>query len=94
MYLCLYNRYRSSYCSSGRRAETTSQTNYRTGGTKCHLEQTNDSMKQAIEKLEVEAVQQRSTNMTLQGHLDKLRATLTENVNTVPLPGEIRLWGH
>ena len=45
-------------------------------------------MKHAIEKLEVEAVQQRSTNMALQGHLDNLRTTLTENVNTVPLPGE------
>ena len=45
-------------------------------------------MKHAIEKLEVEAVQQRSTNMALQGHLDNLRTTLTENFNTVPLPGE------
>ena len=83
MYLCLYNRYRSSYCSSGRRAETTSKTNHRPGGTKCYLEQANDTMKHAIEKLEVEAVQQRSTNMALQGHLDNLRATVTKN--TAPL---------
>ena len=47
-----------------------------------------ESMKHAIEKLEVEAVQQRSTNMALQGRLDNLRTTLTENFNTVPLPGE------
>ena len=53
-----------------------------------------ESMKHAIEKLEVEAVQQRSTNMALQGHLDNLRTTLTENFNTVPLPGEKELWGH
>ena len=52
-----------------------------------------DSMKHAIEKLEVEAVQQRSTNMALQGHLDNLRTTFAENFNTVP-PGEKRLWGH
>ncbi|XP_078329675.1 high mobility group protein 20A-like [Crassostrea virginica] len=48
-------------------------------------------MKHAIEKLEVEAVQQRSTNMALQGHLDNLRTTLTENFNTVPLPGTSEL---
>lgn len=49
-----------------------------------------ESMKHAIEKLEIEAVQQRSTNMALQGHLDNLRTTLTDNFNSVPLPGE---WG-
>lgn len=47
-------------------------------------------MKHAIEKLEIEAVQQRSTNMALQGHLDNLRTTLTDNFNSVPLPGEWR----
>lgn len=49
-----------------------------------------ESMKHAIEKLEIEAVQQRSTNMALQGHLDNLRTTLTDNFNSVPLPGK---WG-
>lgn len=49
-----------------------------------------ESMKHAIEKLEIEAVQQRSTNMALQGHLDNLRTTLTDNFNSVPLPGEWR----
>ena len=39
IYLCLYNLYLSSYCSSGRRTETTPQANHRTGGTECHLEQ-------------------------------------------------------
>ncbi|XP_061191077.1 high mobility group protein 20A-like [Saccostrea echinata] len=46
-----------------------------------------ESMKHAIEKLEIEAVQQRSTNMALQGHLDTLRVTLTNSFSTVPLPG-------
>lgn len=49
-----------------------------------------ESMKHAIEKLEIEAVQQRSTNMALQGHLDNLRTTLTDNFNSVPIPGK---WG-
>lgn len=46
-----------------------------------------DNMKQAIEKLEVEAVTQRSNNLALQQHLDNLRATLTQNFVAVPLPG-------
>lgn len=46
-----------------------------------------DNMKQAIEKLEVEAVQQRNNNMALQQHLDALRSTLTTNFSTVVLPG-------
>lgn len=50
-----------------------------------------ESMKHAIEKLEIEAVQQRSTNMALQGHLDNLRTTLTDNFNSVPLPGTSEL---
>ena len=46
-----------------------------------------ENMKQAIEKLQVEAVQQRNNNMALQGHLDALRQTLTSNFSSVPLPG-------
>ena len=46
-----------------------------------------ENMKQAIEKLQIEAVQQRNNNMALQGHLDALRTTLTSNFSTVPLPG-------
>ncbi|XP_033725522.1 high mobility group protein 20A-like isoform X1 [Pecten maximus] len=46
-----------------------------------------DNMKQAIEKLEVESVQQRSSNMALQGHLDGLRASLTSHFSSTPLPG-------
>lgn len=46
-----------------------------------------ENMKQAIEKLEVEAVQQRSNNLALQHHLDALRSTLTANFAAVPLPG-------
>ena len=48
-----------------------------------------ENMKQAIEKLQVEAVQQRNNNMALQGHLDALRQTLTSNFSAVPLPGMI-----
>ena len=39
IHLCLYNLNLSSYRSSGRRTETTPQTNHRTGGTERHLEQ-------------------------------------------------------
>ena len=46
-----------------------------------------ENMKQAIEKLEVEAVRQRSNNMALQQHLDGLRTMLTTNFSSVPLPG-------
>ncbi|XP_052240582.1 high mobility group protein 20A-like isoform X1 [Dreissena polymorpha] len=46
-----------------------------------------DNMKQAIEKLQVEAIQQRNNNMALQGHLDALRQTLTANFGSIPLPG-------
>ncbi|XP_060557702.1 high mobility group protein 20A-like isoform X3 [Ruditapes philippinarum] len=46
-----------------------------------------ENMKQAIDKLQVEAIQQRNNNMALQGHLDALRQTLTANFNNIPLPG-------
>ncbi|XP_067652904.1 high mobility group protein 20A-like [Haliotis asinina] len=46
-----------------------------------------ENMKHAIEKLEIEAVQQRSTNMALQTHLDNLRTTLTTHFASVSLPG-------
>jgi len=50
-----------------------------------------ENMKHAIEKLEVESVQERSTNMALQGHLDALRTTLTSNFSAIPLPGKLNL---
>ncbi|XP_071488338.1 high mobility group protein 20A-like [Diadema antillarum] len=46
-----------------------------------------DKMKEAIDKLEAETVQQRNTNVALQSHLQQLRATLTANFAGVPLPG-------
>lgn len=46
-----------------------------------------DNMKQAIERLEVESVQQRTSNMALQGHLDGLRTTLASHFSSIPLPG-------
>ena len=52
-----------------------------------------ENMKQAIEKLEVETVQQRSNNMALQQHLDILRGTLTANFASIPLPGQEKQCG-
>jgi len=46
-----------------------------------------DNMKSAIEKLEVEAVQQRNNNVALHQHLETLRSLLTSNFSAVPLPG-------
>ncbi|XP_064596050.1 high mobility group protein 20A-like [Liolophura sinensis] len=46
-----------------------------------------ENMKHAIQKLEVEALQQRTTNTALQQHLDALRSALTNNFSSVPLPG-------
>jgi len=46
-----------------------------------------DNMKQAIEKLEVEATQHRNNNSALQQHLNLLRTTLVANFSRIPLPG-------
>jgi DNA repair exonuclease SbcCD ATPase subunit len=46
-----------------------------------------DNMKAAIDKLDVETNQQRTSNQTLAQYLDKLRATLTAGFASVPLPG-------
>jgi hypothetical protein len=46
-------------------------------------------MKAAVEKLEVETVQQRNNNLALQQHLDHMRATLTASFQNIPLPGNI-----
>ena len=46
-----------------------------------------ESMKQAIQKVEVETTQQRNTNVVLQHHLDGLRETLTHGFSNLPLPG-------
>ena len=46
-----------------------------------------DNMKAAIDKLQVEAMQQRSNNLALNQHLEQLRGTLTANFAAVPLPG-------
>ena len=53
-------------------------------------------MKQAIEKLEVESVQQKNNNLSLRQHLDAIRSTLVANFASVPLPGKcacLRFWG-
>ncbi|KAG0420133.1 hypothetical protein HPB47_003664 [Ixodes persulcatus] len=46
-----------------------------------------DTMKAAIEKLEVETVQQKNNNLALQQHLTGLRSTLTTSFCNLPLPG-------
>lgn len=51
-----------------------------------------DNMKNAIEKLEVETLQQRNNNLALQQHLDNLRATLAASFASLPLPGKEMLF--
>jgi predicted nucleic acid-binding Zn-ribbon protein len=46
-----------------------------------------ENMKAAVEKLEVETMQQRNYNVALQQHLDHMRATLTASFQNIPLPG-------
>jgi hypothetical protein len=46
-------------------------------------------MKAAVEKLEVETMQQRNNNVALQQHLDHMRATLTASFQNIPLPGKL-----
>uniref|UniRef100_A0A0B6YBP2 HMG box domain-containing protein n=1 Tax=Arion vulgaris TaxID=1028688 RepID=A0A0B6YBP2_9EUPU len=46
-----------------------------------------DNMRQAVDRLELDAAQQRQTNQALSVHLDALRACLTTSFSSVPLPG-------
>ncbi|CAL1547882.1 unnamed protein product [Lymnaea stagnalis] len=46
-----------------------------------------DNMRQAVERLELEAQQQRQTNQALHVHLEALRSCLTSSFSSVPLPG-------
>lgn len=47
-----------------------------------------ESMRTAVEKLEVDVVQERSRNTVLQQHLETLRQALSSSFAGVPLPGE------
>lgn len=46
-----------------------------------------ESMRTAVEKLEVDVIQERSRNTVLQQHLETLRQALTTSFAGVPLPG-------
>ncbi|KAJ6664158.1 hypothetical protein lerEdw1_008374, partial [Lerista edwardsae] len=46
-----------------------------------------ESMRTAVEKLEVDVIQERSRNTVLQQHLETLRQALTSSFAIVPLPG-------
>jgi predicted nucleic acid-binding Zn-ribbon protein len=48
-----------------------------------------ENMKAAVEKLEVETMQQRNNNVALQQHLDHMRATLTASFQNIALPGKV-----
>ncbi|XP_037689263.1 high mobility group protein 20A isoform X1 [Choloepus didactylus] len=46
-----------------------------------------ESMRTAVEKLEVDVIQERSRNTVLQQHLETLRQVLTSSFASMPLPG-------
>ncbi|NXL45455.1 HM20A protein, partial [Podilymbus podiceps] len=46
-----------------------------------------ESMRTAVEKLEVDVIQERSRNTVLQQHLETLRQALTTSFAGIPLPG-------
>ncbi|GLH00855.1 High mobility group protein DSP1 [Gryllus bimaculatus] len=46
-----------------------------------------ENMRAAVDKLEVETLQQRSNNNALQQHLEHLRTTLAQGFEQLPLPG-------
>ena len=48
-----------------------------------------ESMRTAVEKLEVDVIQERSRNTVLQQHLETLRQVLTSSFASMPLPGNI-----
>lgn len=50
-----------------------------------------ESMRTAVEKLEVDVIQERSRNTVLQQHLETLRQVLTSSFASMPLPGNIPL---
>lgn len=59
-----------------------------------------ESMRTAVEKLEVDVIQERSRNTVLQQHLETLRQVLTSSFASMPLPGNViptwalEWWGH
>ncbi|KAH0509683.1 High mobility group protein 20A [Microtus ochrogaster] len=50
-----------------------------------------ESMRTAVEKLEVDVIQERSRNTVLQQHLETLRQMLTSSFASMPLPGPFLL---
>lgn len=50
-----------------------------------------ESMRTAVEKLEVDVIQERSRNTVLQQHLETLRQMLTSSFASMPLPGKVIL---
>lgn len=53
-----------------------------------------ESMRTAVEKLEVDVIQERSRNTVLQQHLETLRQMLTSSFASMPLPGNVIVSAH
>lgn len=44
-------------------------------------------MKQAVDKLQIETLQRKTSNNLLQQHLQKMRSSFIEKFASIPLPG-------
>lgn len=48
-------------------------------------------MKQAVDKLQIETLQRKTSNNLLQQHLQKMRTSFIEQFTSIPLPGNYNL---
>ncbi|KAB1257053.1 High mobility group protein 20A [Camelus dromedarius] len=76
-------------CSSAREAELRQlrKSNMEFEERNAALQKHVESMRTAVEKLEVDVIQERSRNTVLQQHLETLRQVLTSSFASMPLPG-------
>ncbi len=51
------------------------------------LEKHLENMKQAVDKLQIETLQRKTSNNLLQQHLQKMKASFIEKFSSIPLPG-------
>lgn len=51
------------------------------------LEKHLENMKQAVDKLQIETLQRKTSNNLLQQHLQKMRSSFIEKFSCIPLPG-------
>lgn len=53
------------------------------------LEKHLENMKQAVDKLQIETLQRKTSNNLLQQHLQKMKTVFIEKFSNIPLPGTV-----